>query len=908
MSGAPGPDFGRPRTRADEPPRAAAWLLGRLLHPADRDCALSDLDEEFEERCEREGESAARRWYWDQTRRSIVPSLARRLSARRLARSATPPDVASARRSRVAGLAGELKWAWRGVRRRGWTAAFQIGLLALALAANAVVFSATDAFVFRRVPYPNADRLVVLQNPPSDPGQPSGPPASILTQEIHEWRHETDVLAAVHAYEQYGTAYVTIGDVTDSVPAEIDTPGLFAALGVRPQWGRPFTNADVGPGAPPAAIISQTLAREVYGDPAAAIGRTLPVDRTPPVIVGVMPAGFFFPSAAVGVWRPLDLDAPLPPGASSRAYTNIALAAPGLSAQAVVDRVAARAPSVASRIAGVSSRALLAAPIFDEMRDPHASLFALLFGAAAALLLIACLNVASLELAGAMTRLRVFAIQSTLGASRGALARTALLEGALLTAGAVTVAFGLSLGGTAALRALLPPSVKDGLMTPITVDDRALAFMAIAGAGAWLVTSAPVVWRASRSNLNAALRIDAHGTSISRRGAIGRQLLTAAQVALTVLLLVGALLYVRTYVAHATEPKGFDSRRLASIEILRSAAAPPAADIAEQVLARLDGMSFVRASAQTGTMLPRAHAGIGGPLSIDGRPPLSFVILRTVEVDSRYASAMGLTIQQGRWFRPGDGLGSLVVDESFARRFWPDGKAVGSQFYLGAGKPSAGINRVNVFNIVGVAAHMRTSPVNDDWSAGIDSFVVYNQISPKYIPLDFVVRLDDTQHLGAVVSAVRAIAGPSVVRAELVDDRYAALYGDTRVAAQITTGFGILALLVALAGIYGVVTFIVAGRTREIGIRMALGAEPSAIQRLVVGSSAVFIAGGALAGLTAALGASRWMASQLFGVTATDPLTYVGVAALIVATSAVALWRPARRAAHVDPALTLRAE
>jgi ABC-type antimicrobial peptide transport system permease subunit len=187
---------------------------------------------------------------------------------------------------------------------------------------------------------------------------------------------------------------------------------------------------------------------------------------------------------------------------------------------------------------------------------------------------------------------------------------------------------------------------------------------------------------------------------------------------------------------------------------------------------------------------------------------------------------------------------------------------------------------------------------------------VYSQLttSPRYVPLDFVVRLDDEDHLGDVVSTVRAIAGPSVVRAELVDDRYAALYGDTRVAAQITTGFGVLALLVALAGIYGVVTFIVAGRTREIGIRMALGAEPSAIQRLVVGSSAVFIAGGALAGLTAALGASRWMASQLFGVTATDPLTYVGVAALIVATSAVALWRPSRRAAHVDPALTLRAE
>jgi ABC-type antimicrobial peptide transport system permease subunit len=215
-----------------------------------------------------------------------------------------------------------------------------------------------------------------------------------------------------------------------------------------------------------------------------------------------------------------------------------------------------------------------------------------------------------------------------------------------------------------------------------------------------------------------------------------------------------------------------------------------------------------------------------------------------------------------------------------------------------------------VFDVIGVAAHVRTVASSGPPFDSPDSFIVYSQLttSPRYIPLDFVVRLDDTRHLGEVVSAIRSIAGPSVVRAELVDDRYAALYGDTRVAAQITTGFGILALLVALAGIYGVVTFIVAGRTREIGIRMALGAEPSAIQRLVVGSSAIFIIGGATAGLAIALAGSRWMASQLFGVAPTDPATYLGVAALIMATSALALWRPARRAVRVDPALTLKAE
>jgi putative ABC transport system permease protein len=823
-------DTGRPERRTDGPPRAAAWLLGRLLHPADRDCALSDLDEEFEERRERESVPAARRWYWDQTRRSIAPALQRRLSARGLARLATPPDAANARRNRVAGLAGELKWAWRGIRRRGWTAAFQIGLLALALAANAVVFSATDAFVFRRVPYPNADRLVVLhETMPDTPGFPRTP-MGVLTQGIHEWRRQTDVLAAVHGYDQYGTIYVTIGDVTDSVPTEIVTPGLFDALGVRPQWGRPFTNADVATGASPVALISETLARRVYGDPAAAIGRTLPADRTPPVVVGVMPGGFFFPSATVGVWRPVDLDTAMRPG-EFRSYATIALAAPGLSAADAVARVAARAPGVAATIAPLVKPMpvwpVTATLIGDDMRDPRAPLFALLFGAAAALLLIACLNIASLELAGAISRARVFAVQSTLGATGASLARTAVIEGALLTAGAATSGIALAFGGAAALRSLLPASVANRLMTPIAVDIRALLFMAAAATFAWFVTAAPVVWRASRSDLTAALRANERATSLSRRSALGRQVLTSLQVALTVLLLVSALLYVRTYVAHVNESKGFDSARLASIEILRSNAAQPAIDMARVALARLSGMPFVQAVAQTGTVLPLARAGAGGPLAIDGRPVLGSVMLRSIQGDLRYASTLGLPIQQGRWFKPGDGPGSLVVDESFARRFWPNGDAVGARFHLGANGPSASFTDVDVFDVIGVAAHVRTVASNAPPFDSADSFIVYSQLttSPRYIPLDFVVRLDDTRHLGAVVSTVRSIAGPSVVRAELVDDRYAALYGDTRLAAQITTGFGILALFVALAGIYGVMTFIVAGRTREIGIRMALGAE-----------------------------------------------------------------------------------
>jgi ABC-type antimicrobial peptide transport system permease subunit len=245
----------------------------------------------------------------------------------------------------------------------------------------------------------------------------------------------------------------------------------------------------------------------------------------------------------------------------------------------------------------------------------------------------------------------------------------------------------------------------------------------------------------------------------------------------------------------------------------------------------------------------------------------------------------------------------VVITERMAQRFWPDGTAVNGRF--GTQGASFGRGR-NQFVVIGVARDFRQDRLLND--TGDEVFAFYAAPSPTSSSLRFVARVDDDAMLPSVASLVRSIADRSVIRVDTIAARYGRLDGDKRLAASITSGFGVLALLVATAGIYGVMAFLVAGRSREIGIRMALGADRRAVQRLVFRSSLTAVGVGAGIGIGSALIASRWIASQLYGVTATDPATYAAVCSLIVVTALAATWLPARRAAGVDPAVTLKAE
>jgi predicted permease len=772
------------------------------------------------------------------------------------------------------------------------------GLLGVSLGAAVVVFSAADSFVFGRVPYPNADRLIVLQQTSAF----SGTSDYLPPENVAEWRKHTDLFASVHAHDRGASFYLTTGDLTESVRSQEVTPGLFEALGAGPRWGRLLQPGDEGPDRDPVVVIGEELARRVFGDPSAAVGQTLKSGAETLHVVGVMPAAFRFPTSRERIWRPFDL---------SRRKPNIFVrvlfeTAPGADFETVARGVKERWAPVAQAVSQPHLRQrepAVPAPLVAAEANARANLLLwMLIGAAGGLLLIAAANVVSLELATAMARARSHAIHAALGAGRARLMRIGLIEGVLMIAASALLAWLIASWGAGVLAASLPPTMSDPLTNPIDVDSRSLIFMVGAALLTWLLTSAPVALRATRPQLADVLRRDdrTHATA----GARFRQTLMALQTAVTIMLLVCAMLVIRTYGAQVALEKGFDSRNVATIRVFQQPrAATRPADLEREILSRLQSQPGVRAVSRTDSLPPSSTAGIGAKLSIEGRDTTAEQIKLTgYTVDPEFFSTMGIRLLAGRIFTASDPAGYLVIDERFARRFWPDGNALGARFKMGG----AGMAGARDFEVIGIAAALRVE--STETPGGIESFVVYNRIPPNYTPLTFVARLENERQVPALTTFVRSLAPGAIVRVELVDTLYERLFGDVRLAVSVTTALGVLAFVVASAGVYGVMAFLVSGRTREIGVRMALGAAPSDIRRMFLMSSGRMLAAGTALGVLGAALMARGIESMLFGISALDPVSYGSVVVLVILTALAATLVPALHASRVDPTVALRAD
>jgi putative ABC transport system permease protein len=809
-----------------------------------------------------------------------------------------PPDIAGGLMRVRDTVIGDLRSAWRGLRARKWRVPLIVGLLAVSLGAAGVVFSAADSFVFGRVPYPNATRLIVLQRTSAF----SGTNDYLPPENVAEWRKHTDLFSSVHAHDRGPSAYLTTGDLTESVRSQLVTPGLFEALGSGPRWGRLLQPGDEAPDRDPVAVIGEELARRVFGDPATAVGQTMKSGEETLLVVGVMPATFRFPTSRERIWRPFDLSRRKP-----NIYVRVLFeAAPGRGFATIAGAVKERGPAVARAVSEGHVRErepAVAAPLVAAEANARADLLLwMLMGVAAGLLLIAAANVVSLELATAMARTRSHAIHAALGAGRARLVRIGLIEGAFMIGASAALAWTIAHWSIGVLAASLPPAMSDPLTNPIDLDVRSLVFMIAAAFLAWLLTSVPVVLRATRPQLADVLRRDdrTHATS----GAGFRQALMAFQISVTIVLLVCAVLVIRTYATQLALEKGFDSRNVATIRVgQQPRAATRPADLEQTILSRLRSQPGISAVARTDSLPPSSTAGIGNKLSIDGRPTTAEQIKLTgYTVDPEFFSTMGIRLLAGRTFTASDPAGYLVIDERFARRFWPDGSALGARFNMGGG----GLSGASNFEVIGIAAALRVE--STETPGGLESFVVYNRIRPAYFPLTFVARLDHERQLPALTTLVRSLAPGAIVRVELVDTLYERLFGDVRLAAAVTTSLGALAFIVASAGVYGVMAFLVSGRTREIGVRMALGAAPADIRRMILLSSARTLVAGVALGVPAAALIARGIESMLFGVSAVDPLTYSGVLLLVILTALAATLIPALHAARVDPTVALRAE
>jgi predicted permease len=797
---------------------------------------------------------------------------------------------------------GELGWAWRGLLNRGWRGVLVVGLLALALGANAIVFAAADSFVFHRVPYRDADRLVELG---AQRQGPFGWRSSVWPELVPVWRRQTDLFADMQAYTAGGSVYLSGGDEPRFVWAEAVTPGLLEMLGARLLWGRSFTPHDVAPGADPVAIVAEDIAAQEFGDARHAVGQTIALQK-PARIVGILPTVFRFPTGQERIWTPLNLESvPL-----HYLVRPIARLAPTMRMDVVSQAVSQRAPALTPMIRRENQQGLRgpveARPIAPALVDPRLRrLFLLLTAATGCLLLVACANVVNLELGAAVGRTRVLAISMALGAGRATLIRIALLEGALVLGIAAAFATLLTWQVTTYIATHLPTAMTVALPNPIHVDIRTLWVMLAVAAATWLVASLPVAVLASRTDVLDALRLDGRTLSTSRAGARVRQALTVGEVALTVLLLVGASLNVRTYRNLLNLPKGFDEANVIAVDVRqRPVPAETDAMLQTRLLAALRTRPDVVAATVADASPPSMGASIGGPLTIGSDPESrGQVALAGVVTGPEYFRVLRLPLISGRAFATGDPAEDVVIDETFARRYWPDSGAVGAVFNLGGasfgGRPQ--------MTVIGVARHLRTD--QDSVTEPSDShFAIYLQGQPSdsYVPLSFVIRLTDGASVDSLHAMLRALAPTTRVRVQRMTDRYAATFADEQLASAIMSAFGVLAFLVATAGVYGVMAFFVVARTREMGIRLALGADRGAVRRLIVTSSMRPVLAGTVIGVTGAVIATHWARSLYFGVAAVTPATFVLVALLVIATSALATWPPARQAGRVDPSRLLR--
>jgi putative ABC transport system permease protein len=808
----------------------------------------------------------------------------------------------------------ELRWAWRNLRARGWRAGVATGLLAVALAANAMLFAVADSVVFHRVPYRDVERLVEIQR--RDPRSGRAGDSLLSAALLDEWRKQTDLFAGVHA-SLTKTLFLAGNGEPEAVAIADVTPGLIELLGAHPRWGRSFVDGDDRQLDLQPVLIAESLAHDRFGNPGAAVGQKLETTGEPLVVVGVMPDDFRFPSGPIRIWRALDPHGPLT--LNFAGVFSIARIAPDVTlemlARMMEQRSAAIGAAAGARAPYVAQPgSLRGTMVAAEQRR----LFLLLTGAALCLLLIACANVASLELAGAVQRARTYAIQLAVGASRAGLARTAMLEGACLVGVAAIGATLLARLGVTALLGYLPVRLKSGSANPIDLDERALLFMAAAAAVTWLLSSLPVVLYASRANLVELLKLEGHAVASSGRSGLVRRALTVAEVALAVMLLVGSVLYVRSYLALLAIEKGFDSTGVVTIDLsIPPQAYPTLAEkraLVEQAIERLRARPGVVAAADASPP-PSMGAAYYAQLEIDGRPPIQEeLLIAELDVMPDYFSVLRVPLRAGRMFEPGDPPTNAIVDETFAKRYWPGEDAIGHRFRRDP--------RTRWYQIVGVAGHVRSSYD----PPGGRSTSVYQTYVPRQPPpppapaptvkprstggsfgfVNLMVRVDSRSRARDLYQTVRAIDSRFILKVEFVDDEYARQFDDRLLAMRVISGFGLLAFLVAAAGIYSVMAFLVAHRAHEIGIRMALGAGASQINRLVLGSSLRLVAIGSGLGVGGAIAASRWAESQLFGVRATDPLTLAMVTSAVVVTALVATWQPARQATRVDPKVLLR--
>ena len=806
-------------------------------------------------------------------------------------------------------LLKDLHYAARILRRSPGFTITAILTLGLGIGANTAIFSVVNATLLRPLPFPHPERIVAIQNQYKALGLDS---ASASVADYVDYRQQRHLFSEVAAIDT-NDVNLTGVDRPERLQCGEATSGLFNVLGVQPVLGRVFTYDEDQPGRNQVVVLTTDLWKRRFGGDPAIIGRTIHLNDKPYTVVGIVPSILRW-FAPLDAWIPTGFTpqdmAPARRGDQflfvlARLQPDVSLARARAGMAAFGHTLAKRFPDNYPPSSGWAIRV----DSLNELLvgDVRGGLIVLL-AAVGFVLLIACANVANLLLSRAAARTRELSIRAALGAARWRIARQLLTESVLL--GVAGGAAGLLFGawGMGLLVNYGPQQLPR--LDEVTLDGRVLAFTAaIAILTGILFGLAPVVQLAA-GNLHDMLKSGARGSSGGVRRQRTRSVLVVCEVALSLVLLVGAGLLLRSFNRLARVDPGFRTHHVLTFSV----SLPPAG---YATLSRTSG--FFHALLDRVASLPGVTAaGAVNPLPFSGNNSSGSFLIEGVNVpagataphaDQRvvspdYFKAMGIPLRRGRLLTDADREGAplaVVIDDACARQYWKAQDPIGRHLRLtGASSPWA--------TVVGIAGHVRHNAL-DDQSRKATFYWSYLQKPAQ--SLAFVVHTanDPRPLANAVESAVSSLdKDVPVFDVKTMDQRVSASLANRRFAAWLLTVFSSIAMLLAAVGLYGVMTQTVLQRSREIGVRMALGAQARDVLRMVLRQGAVLIAVGVAAGSLVALLLTSLMKSLLFGVSPADPLTFLGVAVLLIAVALIATYLPARRATRIDPVTTLRYE
>jgi putative ABC transport system permease protein len=816
----------------------------------------------------------------------------------------------------------EFRQGLRGLAKSPGFAVVAVLTLALGIGASTSIFSVVDAVLLKALPYPNAGRLVRAWEQ-----APNGHRMNFSDPDFDDFRAQNDTLASLAAYTSNLTS-VTGGSEPIRADVAIVSTDFFRTLGVGPARGRSFVPEEQLLHGAPAAIVSHGYWQKSLGGAADLSGLRLVMEGTVYPIVGVMPAEFDFPPGAAA-WISRELEPELP-GRTAHNWRSIGRLRDGVTlaqARANLGAIARRLRAQYGKDVDLTDAAVV--PLSDAIVGDVRTALWTLFGAVVLLLLVACANVAGLLLARTSARRKELAVRSALGAGRARLARQFFAESLALAL--VGGGFGvlLAIWAVRLLPAVLPANLprQEG----VSLSAPVLLFACAATIGVAVALGLFSAWRASGGNLQDALAAGSRAYSGGRGSQRLRGILVIGEMAATLVILVGAGLLGRSFLRLVSTDPGFSPRNLVTLEF-----SPPALPwqgdesavvrqirFMDELVARLRALPGVESVGLAGAMPVAAGddladgtflllGGQKAPTNYDEfgqmsqNPAQAGHALFCVAGDA-YFRTMGIPLVRGRMFGDQDRRDSpqvALISQSLARQRWPGQDPVGQIIDFGNMDGD-----LRPMTIVGVVGDVRASGLDLPPSPVI--YVNYRQrgMKPNSSP---TVILRSAEPPGELVSAARRIfrdVAPDVpVKVSTFDDEMGGWLAARRFLLLLVGVFAAAALVLAAVGIYGIVAFSVARRTQEIGIRMALGAERRDVLRLVVGEGARLAAVGVVLGLAGALAVTRLVSSLLYGVSATDPLTFAAVAALLVVVALLASYVPARRAMGLDPNAALRYE